>query len=895
MPLMPGTLISGTRIGPYEILSALGAGGMGQVYRARDTKLDREVAIKVLPDNVAHDRERLARFAREAKVLASLNHPHIAQIYGLEENALVMELVAGSTLSVPQPLETALDYARQIAEALEAAHEKGITHRDLKPGNIMVTPEGVVKVLDFGLASVPSHDGNNGATTTEAGMIMGTAAYMSPEQAAGKSVDKRSDIWSFGVVLYEMLSGKKLFAGETMSDTLADVLRRPIEFAEVKAPQPIVELSKRCLDRDVKTRLQAIGEARIAITRYLTDPKSGTRIPSGQAETSVNWVPWVLATALALITSGGLYRATRPAPPKQLMRLIVDLGPEAVRGRRSTMVLSPDGRRIVFAGQAPGGGAQLFTRLMDQVEAVPIPGTLGAEGPLGTYLDPFFSPDGEWVGFFADGKLKKVTVNGGNVVTLGSTAIHFGASWGDDGNIVVGTFEGLQRFPAGGGAAQVLPTGFALFPDVLPGGQSVLFSSSRFGSLQLGIEALQFSTGQTKALLPNGYEPLYLPTSRDTGHLVYLQDGTLFAVAFDPRRLEIRGTPVPLVQDVSTGFDLSEGAGQITFAANGTLAYLPSVGSGTHPVLWLDAAGKTTPLIQQPDAYYDPCLSPDGKWLAYTLRGQSGRTDVWVYDLERQTPAQLTFTGPGRGELVWAADSRHLIFGDAAALWWIRSDGSGQPQQLVGNLGNPRPFSLAPTGRLAIVQQDKALPDIYTVPIDLSDLEHPKAGKEEPFLVDPTVVQVDPAFSPDGKFLAYASTESGALEVFVRLFPGPSGRWKVSQSGGMFPVWSRAAHELLFLGSDDHIMAVDYSTQGDLFRAGKPRVWSPVPVRRMGLRQNFDLSPDGKRVVMFPQPESQESLHFTFLLNFFDEVRRKAPANGKSPYGPPRAISSGRE
>jgi Tol biopolymer transport system component/predicted Ser/Thr protein kinase len=893
MPLTPGTLTSGTRIGAYEILSALGAGGMGQVYRARDTKLDREVAIKVLPDGVAHDHDRLARFAREAKVLASLNHANIAQIYGLEENALVMELVTGSTLSVPQPLETALDYARQIAEALEAAHEKGITHRDLKPGNIMVTPEGVVKVLDFGLASAPSRAGAGDpnssptmtvAAPTEAGMIMGTAAYMSPEQAAGKAVDKRSDIWSFGVVLYEMLSGRQLFAGETVSHTLADVLRRPIDFADMKAPQPIVGLLKRCLDRDLKTRLQAIGEARIAITRYLADPKSGTGIQSEQAGANFRWVPWaMLATALALaltVASVGWYRATRPDAPKPLMRLSVDLGPEAVRGRHATMVLSPDGRRIVFTGRAPGGGTQLFTRMTDQAEAVPIPGTLGAPGPWGAGLDPFFSPDGEWVGFFADGKLKKVAVNGGAVVTLGSALVASGGSWGDDGNIVIGTFKGLQRFPAGGGTAQLVATGFSLFPDVLPGGQSVLFDSSRSG-LPPGIEALQFSTGQTKVLVPNGYEPLYLPTSRDTGHLVYLQDGTLFGVPFDPRRLEIRGRPVPLLQDVSAGLDLGEGTGQITFSGNGTLAYLPSLDLATYPVLWLDAAGKTTPLIQKPDAYNTPRLSPDGKWLAYTLRGKSGKTDVWVCDLDRQTPAQLTFTGPGRGELVWAADSRHLIFGDAAALWWIRADGSGQPQQLLGNLENPRPFSLAPAGRLAIVQQNEGLPGIYTVPIDLSDLGPPKAGKEEPFLADATVVQVDPAFSPDGKFLAYASTESGSNEIFVRPFPGPGGKWKVSQSGGKFPVWSRAAHELLFLGGDGHIMVVDYSAQGDLFRAGKPRVWSPVAIRRMGLRQNFDLSPDGKRVVMFPQPESQESLHFTFLLNFFDEVRRKVPANGK--------------
>src|SRR3984957_5030329 len=459
---IPMALSAGTRLGSYEILAAIGAGGMGEVYRARDIKLERDVAIKVLPAALAQDPERLARFAREAKVLASLNHPNIAQIYGLEENALVMELVAGSTLSVPQPLETALDYAKQIAEALEAAHEKGITHRDLKPGNIMVTPEGVVKVLYCDLASVPSRAGAgdpNGSPTTVAaptvgGMIMGTAAYMSPEQAAGKAGDKRSDIWSFGGVLYEMLSGRQLFAGETLSHTLADVLRGPIDIADVKAPRLIVELLHRCLDRDLKNRLQAIGEARIAINRYLADPKSGTGIPSGQAGTNFRWVPWaVLATVLALVASIGWYRATRPAPPKPLIRLSVDLGPEAVRGRHATMVLSPDGRRIVFTGRAPGGGNQLFTRMMDQAEAVPIPGTLGAAGPAGPSMDPFFSPDGEWVGFFANGNLKKVAVNGGAVVTLGATLLPSGASWGDDGNIVIGTVKGLERFPAGGGTA----------------------------------------------------------------------------------------------------------------------------------------------------------------------------------------------------------------------------------------------------------------------------------------------------------------------------------------------------------------------------------------------------------------------------------------------------------
>jgi serine/threonine-protein kinase len=395
---------------------------------------------------------------------------------------------------------------------------------------------------------------------------------------------------------------------------------------------------------------------------------------------------------------------------------------------------------------------------------------------------------------------------------------------------------------------------------------------------------LQFSTGQTKTLLHGGYWPRYLATSGDTGHLVYMHEGTLFAVGFDPQRLEIRGMPAPLLDDIGARSNVIDGGGQFAFSETGTFVYLGGrPENNVFPIEWLDAAGKTTPLVAQPGLYGAPRLSPDGRRLAYTVGG-SKSANVWVYDLERQTPTQLTFTAPGMYEMAWAPDSKHIAFGDGMALWWIRADGSGQPLRLLDKLQIPRPYSFSPAlgkdGRLVFIQGSAGSPGIYTLHLDLSDPERPKAGKAEPFLADPKIVQVDPALSPDGKFLAYASSESGRNEVFVRSFPGPGGKWKISTDGGKFPAWSRATHEILFLDFDDHIVAVNYTLQGDTFSPGIPHVWSSTKVRRTGVEQNFDVSPDGKRVVMFPRPtaeQSQGSLHVTFLLNFFDEVRRRVP------------------
>ena len=902
------SLTPGSRIGPYEIAAQVGVGGMGEVYRALDTNLGRQVAIKILPDTFAHDSERLARFEREAKTLASLNHPNIAHIYGLEKaegiRALVMELVEGPTLAdrIAQgsiPVDEALPIARQIAEALAAAHDRGIIHRDLKPANVKVREDGTVKVLDFGLAKMlepagvtsPSVSRSPTITTpamTQAGVILGTAAYMSPEQARGKDVDERADIWAFGCVLYEMLTGIRPFEAEDVSLTLSRVLQREPDFGAIPAAVPpyVWQTVRVCLQKDLFQRASDIRDVRLALDGAF---HADTVVASDQQSTATImprrtlWTVAAVASLLAAVAAYGWWSATRPVE-RPLTRLSVDLGPEAVTAPRHTMSLSPDGTRIVFVGRGAEGTRQLFTRRLDEAAAMPIPGT--SFGP--TLSMPFFSPEGDWIGFVADNTIKKVPARGGSVVVIAQVApTILGASWGDDGNIIIASSEqpALLRVPASGGAVEMLKKTdrVKFFPQALPGARNVLLNSADNGLLNtiddLRIDVFVVETGETKTLLQGGYEPRYLPTSSSSGHLVYVRQGTLFGVPFDPQRLETRGTPTPLLTDVGNA-NILDGGGQFTFSSTGTFAYLSSRSStASYTISWLDSSGRTTPLVAQPDVYGAPRLSPDGTRLAYTVAGSKG-ADVWVYDLRRDTPTQLTFTRPGVREVAWAPDSKHLVYGDGDSLWWIRADGAGQPQRILEKGSNPRPFSFSPDGRLVFTRfGNQGLPDVWTLPVDLGDPERPKPGKAEAFLAE-SYVEVDPAFSPDGKFMAYASTELGINEVFVRKFPGPGGKWKVSAGGGKFPAWSPKTRELFFFGGDDRIMVTSYSIDGDSFVPGKLRPWAPTQILRDGVRQNFDVAPDGTRVAVFPRPTetpTEGSLHATFLLNFFDEVRRRIP------------------
>jgi len=888
----------GTRLGHYEVGALIGAGGMGEVYRARDTKLKREVAIKVLPDSFADDPARMARFQREAEVLASLNHPNIATIHGVEEGALAMELVEGETLAGPLPLETALEYARQIAEALEYAHDRGVIHRDLKPANVKITPDGIVKLLDFGLAKATedpaeSSDPSNSPTltlgATRVGVIIGTAAYMSPEQAGGKAADRRSDIWAFGAVLYEMLSGKQAFAGESVSDTLATVLKLDPDWNALPSNTPLAirKLIRRCLTKDRKQRLQAIGEARIVVA----NPKDQEE---QQPARRVSRLPWAIAVAVAsllsLILAFGWWRASRPPAPARLMNINFDLGSDAALGTVMPLILSPDGTRIVYTSGAGGDKTQLSMRLLDRPNAAVLPGTEGAN-------HPFFSPDGQWIGFGADGKLKKISISGGTAITLCDAPSFRGGTWSENGMIVAAleSMGELSVVPESGGTPRpLLPPSAGVrqrVPQALPGGKSVIYTDTVIGADwdNATIQAVSFNDPTPKPLVKGGYFGRYVPTRQlSGGHLVYMSHGTLWGIPFDPDRLEVSGTAVPLLDDVAT----NAGGGEATFdfSNTGTFAYVPGTATRVPRTMgWLDSSGKAQQLTAFPATvgYSQPRVSPDGKRLVFISRDA-----IWLYDLERDNQTRLVLFPPPISFPVWTPDSARIAFAsdaeDKQGIWWVRADGKGEPQRLTQSKNPQHPTSFSRDGRMAFSEIDPQTGnDAWILPIDWSDAEAPKPGKPEP-LLKTKFEEGTAVFSPDGRWMAYSSTESGTAEVWVKPVAS-AGKWPIAP--GTFPVWSRNGHELYWQGPPPgfNLMVATYSTNGDVFVPDKPRVW--YDQRRPGQinRQDFDLAPDGKRMIAVLDPRQTEtnspdassnapaSTHINFLLNFFDEIIRRAP------------------
>ncbi len=883
----------GESVAHYRVTSKLGAGGMGEVFRATDSRLNREVALKLLPEHLAHDAERMSRFHREAQVLASLSHPNIAGIHGLEESggrsALVMELVEGEELAQrlgrgPMPLVEALRIAHQIAEALEAAHDRGIIHRDLKPANVKVTEDGQVKVLDFGLAkaleggSAAAAAGTDSATlsmaATRAGIVMGTVAYMSPEQASGSVVDKRTDIWAFGVVLFEMLAGGRLFEGETTSHTLADVLRADIDWSRLPAstPAPIRQLLERCLERDRKRRLQAIGEARIIIEDYLArqSPSSGHIVPTPplvKTASTRTVLPWAIAAAalLALITSLALFwrhqgggaagLALRADVKVSDAPLFTDVG--------SSLELSPDATHLVYV-LGSTQTQQLYLRALNQLD-----GTKLAEGNSGSSApyQPFFSPDGLWIGYVTAGEMRKMPVSGGTPLVLCKVTRSRGASWGEDGNIVFTPTpsSGLFRVPAAGGEPQPITTldkakkeATHRWPQVLPGGKGVIFTSHTQATADFDnatIEVLDLSTGQRKVLQKGGSYARYV----SSGHLVFVSKATLFAVPFDLARLEVTGSPAPVVQNVF--WNSTEGAAQYSVSSAGVLTYLrggPEVAK--YPVVSVDRKGGTTRLIDEPGAYASPRLSPDGQRLALTVLKDTN-FDIWVYDLERSVPTRLTFDDAADTEQVWSPDGRFIVFssgrGGPDNLYRKRADGSGDEERLNKSDRPTWANTWSQDGRtLAFVEMGaKGNFDIGKISLDDRTVQP---------LLTSQFREADPAISPDGRWLAYTSDESGRQEIYVRPFLSGSGRWQVSDNGGGYPHWTQNGRELVYR-VDDGIMAASIEATGDSIRTGKPTRLFTGALRGgvSGLTiggnnlSDFDVSADGKRFIMFPTSDAE--------------------------------------
>ena len=849
---------------------------MGVVYRARDPRVGREVAIKMSSGQFSD------RFGREARAVAALNHPNICTLYDVGPNFLVMELVDGEPPKGPLPVATVVAYARQIADALDAAHEKGIIHRDLKPSNIRVRSDGTVKILDFGLAKIASgeeqpDDSSEPPTmsvsATRAGTILGTAAYMAPEQARGKPVDKRADIWAFGAVLYELSTGRRAFDGEDISSVLAAVLQSEPSWDGV--PSSLRPLLESCLEKDPRKRLRDIGDA----ARMLG---SGTRQPAPAARGSR--AGWITAAVLAAVAVAALWLPRRTAPTdaaQPVVRLDVDLGPNVsltplVAPTFSSVIISPDGSRLAFVGTISGASSRLFTRRFDDPQVTELSGTEGAS-------QPFFSPDGQWLAFWRLGKLAKVPIEGGAAVTLTDLTTMTGGSWVDTGSLIVGTgapgSAGLVRVPADGGAPspilKLAPNEwFHTFPQLLPGRNAILMSAiSAPVSLETSnIEIVSLDDGRRKTLVRGATSARYL----ESGHLMYASRAGMFAVPFDLERLEVVGAAVPVLADAA--FDpLTHGA-QFGVSRGGTLVYRKrsDVASTPMTLQWLGAGGKQEPLPLAPGMFVGPPrLSPDGRRVALAVRDGASQ-DIWLFDMDGGASLRLTRGGGTFLNPIWSLDGQFVVFGSmGTGLLWKRADGDGDPRALVSSKTFHFPTSLSRDGKLAFTQVD-GRPQIYVVDLSAEGGEL-KAGTPTPFLQSP-FTDTNAVFSPDGRWVAYQSDESGRAEVYVRPFPPneTGGRQQVSKDGGWMPMWLPNGRELLYQAGAQ-VVSVSY-VSSPTFQVEKHTVWAGP----LDIAAGFDVASNGKLAVLAPvvaRDATRRGHTIAFVQNFLDELRRRVPVS----------------
>jgi serine/threonine-protein kinase len=862
---------------------------MGEVYRAHDSRLNRSVALKILPASFAADPDRLARFEREARSLAALNHPHIAHVYGFEEStatdasgatvhALIMELVPGESLAQrlsrgPLPVADAIAFARQIADALAAAHARGIIHRDLKPANVQITPDGTVKVLDFGLAKAVERADDDDqaqratitspALITQHGIVLGTAAYMSPEQTRGLPVDRRTDVWSFGCVLFEMLSGRQLFGGSDVSDVLANVLRGEVDWSLLPGDVPpmVRTFLVRCLHRDVRQRVQDIGDMRLALEGAFD---------VAPARASVDQPLWkralamVVVAMIAALASGGLvwrFRVPGEAPVVSRMRLTLPPGNDFYFNGRHLIAISPTGRHVAYSA-----GFGMWLHSLDALEARAVPGAEG-EG-----RNPFFSPDGQWLGYYAAGELRRVPVSGGSSVRLATAVNPWGASWSDDGHVYYGQGpDGIWRVPASGGTPsrviEVAPGEFAHGPHVLPDREWILFTllPAGVGSWnRANIVAQSMQTRERVVLIEGGHDARYLRT----GHLLYAVNGTLLAVPFDARAHRVTGSAVPLFDNV---FDAGVITGASHFDVNpsGALVYVPRIGNSLR-LTWVDRRGNEEAIPGELRPYRHPRVSPDGTRITVEVE-DPGNTDVWVGDARRGTFSRLTINEDVDSDPIWTPDGSRVVFASVrgkTGLFAQAADGSGGAVHMADGTGGVRPLTWTADGEL--VYEELMGPAIKI----LSRQDGP--AREVPLLeLREYFNEKLPAISPDGKWIAYQSTESGRMEVYVRPFPAvSSGRWQVSVGGGFAPLWARNGQELYYR-SDRSLMVVAVKTAGG-FAAAPPaplfRLAGYVLAGTRGIR--YDVAPDGRFLLLKDEDGRESRDRVVVVQNWFEELKR---------------------
>ncbi len=892
-------LALGTKLGPYEIGVLLGAGGMGEVYRAKDTRLDRSVAIKILPAQFSADPVRKQRFEREAKTISSLNHPHICVLYDVGHqdgtDYLVMECLEGETLAKrlekgPLPLEQVLKYGAQIADALDKAHRSGVVHRDLKPGNIMLTPTGA-KLLDFGLAR-PAAPALTGATLmtamtprspmTEEGTIVGTFQYMSPEQVEGKEVDSRSDIFSLGGVLYEMVTGKRAFEGKSQLSVASAILEKepdPITSTKPLTPPALNHAIRKCLEKYPDERWQSASDLASEL-RWITESGSQLSAPSAAPakEFGARWRTAAFWSALALLlatVTGLVVWHAKPAPPRPVSRAVIALPPgQRLAGLdQAALALSPDGTQLAYVA-VQGGIQQIYLRAMDSLEARPVPGTEGA-------VNPFFSPDSQWLGFFAGQKLKKISISGGAAVSLSDAAQSFGASWGSLGMIAFSPLQvsTLQQVSEAGGVSQPL-TKFEKGeishrrPEFMPGGKVLLFASGpntfNWNSGQVVVQPV--GTGERRTLVKGVLHPHYAPS----GHLLYVQGGNLMAAPFDPQRLTVTGAAVPVVEGLL--HSTTSGAAQYSISGTGTLVYISGASySDQRKLVWVNRRGEAQVLAAPARAYVFPRLSPDGKQVGVATTEQESQ--VWLYDLSRETLTRFTFDGTLNLNTVWTPDGKRILFQSnkdgPPNVYWQQADGSGGLERLTNSEFVHFPMSMSPDGQFLAYGEINP-----TTGYDLWVLRL-KDGQAQPFLRTPFTESV-PQFSPDGHWLAYISNESGRYEVYVQPYPGPGGKWQISTDGGTEPVWNPNGREL-FYRDGSKMMSVEISTQTG-FTTGKPHMLFEGPyLPSPATTPNYDVSRDGQRFLMLKSSATGEeaATQINVVFNWCEELKRRVPTSEK--------------